>query len=53
MSEPHYFDYYGEQGRVATQCHESDKPIYSQLLGPDGKPLLYAKAPVGFHVPNK
>lgn len=53
MSEPHYFDYYGDQGRVATQCHESDKPTHSQLLGPDGKPLPYAKFEVGFHVPLK
>ena len=52
-TEAHYFDYYGDQGRVLTQCHESDKPMYSQLLGPDGKPLPYAKFEVGFRVPLK
>lgn len=52
MSERHDFDWYGEQGRVATVCHETDKPAFSRLLGPDGNPLQYQQNPIGFAIPK-
>jgi hypothetical protein len=53
MSEPTHFDPWGETGRVATTCHEADRPSHSQVLGPDGKPLAYARQSVGFDLKPK
>jgi hypothetical protein len=39
---------YGQGHLFADQVHEGDKPEESRLLGPDGKPLRYAKPPMGF-----
>lgn len=41
--------WYTTQGHhFADQVHEDQKPEESKLLGPDGKPLRYAKQPMGF-----
>lgn len=48
MSEPTYYSDDNSAGRVATTCVETDKPVYSELLGPNGKPLEYKQNPVGF-----
>lgn len=39
---------YGDGHHFADQVHESDRPEESKLLGPDGKPLRYARQPMGF-----
>lgn len=53
MSEATWMDWYGEQGRVATQCHEAERPKTSMLLGPDGLPLKYEEHKIGFDLrPN-
>lgn len=39
---------YGEGHLFADQVHESEHPEYSRILGPDGKPLRYARQPMGF-----
>lgn len=41
------------QGNVADECHVADKPEFSKLLGPNGKPLRYEKFPVGFQPPRR
>lgn len=39
---------YGQGHLFADQVQEADKPDESKLLGPDGKPLRYARQPMGF-----
>lgn len=37
-----------ESGWCADHIHESDKSIFSKLLGPDGQPLKYEQRKIGF-----
>lgn len=43
----------GTSSEIADTVHVEDKPEYSKLLGPDGKPLRYKKHPVGFQLTRK
>lgn len=39
---------WGDEAPFAHIAVEAEKPVTSQLLGPDGKALCYARAPFGF-----
>lgn len=39
---------YGLSYPFADVVQERDQPIESKLLGPDGRPLRYARQPMGF-----
>lgn len=47
-------DYYGQAFPFADLAQEADKPSHSKLLGPDGKPMKYARQQLGFDLrPNR
>ena len=44
---------WGMGQHFADVAHEADRPSHSPLLGPDGKPLQYARLTLGFDLSPK
>lgn len=47
--------YYDDESNAlyADHIHETDKPVFSKLLGPDGQPLRYEQRKIGFDLRKK